>query len=377
MRSKGEGTIFRRGDKWRGYVTLPDGRRKYFSAETKTAAAAKLRQLVGQRDTVGIAPGRAMTVGAWLQHWLTVTRPSHSAKTDERYRYIVERNLGGPFKQIQLPRLSVEAVEAEYERLELAGLGGSVRHQAHAILHAALKMALMRGHVPVNVASLVENKPRAPKRTVRAMSDADVAAVRSQLEQHPRRARWHLSLAYGPRPGEALGLEWSALDLDAGTIRLGQQLQTIDGELVVVAAPKTSAGAREFVLAPYLLEMFRELKDQQLAEYAVHGAEPWSPDETPRSWVFTSRRRPGYPVTPSSDSQDWRRILARAGVPHVRIYAGRHTAISWLLANGVDEATVAHIVGHADPSFTRRVYSHTVDERIAAAAQVLEAALQR
>jgi integrase len=48
---------------------------------------------------------------------------------------------------------------------------------------------------------------------------------------------------YGLRRGEALGLRWEDIDLDAGTIRIHQQLQRIRGQLLQ-APVKTRASQR-------------------------------------------------------------------------------------------------------------------------------------
>lgn len=106
--------------------------------------------------------------------------------------------------------------------------------------------------------------------------------------------------------------------------------------------------------------------------------EDWTdPDETAdvvHAFVFTSTRRPGRPITPSGDSQQWARLLEVAGLPHTKPYTARHTAASRMIAAGVDLTVVAEILGHADIKTLIKVYAHALEERKRAAAGLLELA---
>ena len=367
--AKGEGTMYPVDGGWRGYVTV-NGRRKYFSAPTKALASQKRRALLLQRDTVGIAAGKGYKVGEWVQHWLDITKNAHKPKTHDGYQYTLDHYLSPGFKSIPLARLNVEAIEDEYKHL--ASFSGSTRAQVHSVLHSALKVAQKRGHVPINYAALVVDKPHATRAKVTSLSEADVAAIEQVIEGTRLEARWHLALSLGIRPGEALALEWADVDLDAGTIHVHQQLQKIGKETILVPTPKTDAGDRILPLPDYVRDALATWRARQLAEMVSEKWEAWSPDGKPHAWVFTSSRRPGRPVTDDGDSTQWRKILAAAGIPHTRRYSSRHTAASVLIAHGVDPAAVARILGHNDPAFTMRTYVHGIDERVQAAVSFLD-----
>jgi len=369
--AKGEGSAFKTDSGYRGYVTV-NGKRRYFSAKTKAEAAQKKRQLLNQRDTTGLATGKGYTLGQWLEHWLSITKSSHKPKTHSGYTYMVEHYLSEPFKATPLAKLTVERIEAEYQRLADAGLSGSTRAQAHSIIHTALKVAQQRGHIGINFAALVVDKPRAERKKVHPLSEADVLAIEATLAGNRLEARWLIGLDLGIRPGEALAIEWTDIDFDAGTLHIHQQLQKVDKKVILVPTPKTDAGNRTIPLPGYLLEKLKEHRRQQMVEMLSEKWEPWSPDGKPHAWAFTSQRNPGRPVTDDGDSTQWRKILTAAGVPHTRRYTARHTAASVLISKGVDPATVAMILGHNDPGFTMRTYVHGIDERVQAAVALLD-----
>jgi len=76
-----------------------------------------------------------------------------------------------------------------------------------------------------------------------------------------------VALALGLRPGEALGLRWSDVDLDAGVLHVRQQLQRVKGKGLVATPPKSEAGKRWMnLLAPLLAPVFAWNHDQVMAE---------------------------------------------------------------------------------------------------------------
>ena len=97
----------------------------------------------------------------------------------------------------------------------------------------------------------------------------------------------------------------------------------------------------------------------------------WEWEGMPRALAFTQQN--GQPVRPRLDSTNWKRLLERAGVQHMRRYTARHTAASGMIADGVDPATLAKTLGHANPAFTMATYVHAIAERIMANADRLDA----
>ncbi|MEP7180278.1 MAG: tyrosine-type recombinase/integrase [Pseudonocardiales bacterium] len=54
------------------------------------------------------------------------------------------------------------------------------------------------------------------------------------------------------------------------------------------------------------------------------------------------------------------RLLARAGVRHVRLHDGRHTAATLLLSEGVHPRVVMELLGHSQMRTTMDIYSHVM-----------------
>ncbi|MGY1615609.1 site-specific integrase [Geodermatophilus sp. SYSU D00691] len=168
-------------------------------------------------------------------------------------------------------------------------------------------------------------------------------------------ARWSVALALGLRQGEALGLTWSAADLEAGALTVRQALQRQPGSGLVFVQPKSRAGRRTIALPSQLRDALRAHRTAQLAERMVAGS-VWEDYDL----VFCQEN--GRPIDPRSDLRAQKSLLAAAGVRDARLHDARHTAATLLLQQGVPARVAMDILGHSQISLTLGVYSHVVPE---------------
>jgi integrase len=68
----------------------------------------------------------------------------------------------------------------------------------------------------------------------------------------------------------------------------------------------------------------------------------------------------GRPIDKKTDYDDWTRLLHKAGVRHVRLHDGRHTAATLLLSENVHPRVVMELLGHSQMRTTMDIYSHVM-----------------
>ncbi len=68
----------------------------------------------------------------------------------------------------------------------------------------------------------------------------------------------------------------------------------------------------------------------------------------------------GRPIDKKTDYDDWTRLLQEAGVRHVRLHDGRHTAATLLLSENVHPRVVMELLGHSQMRTTMDIYSHVM-----------------
>jgi integrase len=347
---------------------------------TRAAAVAALQALAAPDADAA----RGMTTGDWLERWLT-SRVSLRASTSRGYAAHVRAYLVPYLGGIPLAELSPGDVQAMFTAIIRgeAALGRLVSattlRRIHATLRAALNGAVRAGLIISNPGRWPElpkaARPRpqvwTPALTERWQRDGwrpvvgvwtagQTAQFLRNVRGHRLYALFHLVTLRGLRRGEAVGLKWSDLDLDAGTLTVTGQLQQLGGRLIA-GPPKSDAGLRVIALDKTTVAALREHKLRQEAERAAAGAR-W----TETGYVFTTRT--GKPVGPDRVTRLFRRLVAESGLPPVTLHGLRHGAATLALAAGTDLKIVQDQLGHSTITLTADTYTSVLPETARTAA---------
>ncbi|MCW2605649.1 MAG: integrase family protein [Frankiales bacterium] len=373
-RDSGESSVSKGEDgRWHGYVSM--GRkeggkrdRRHVAAGSRAEVLRLVRELEDQRDQgVVLAEGRGLTVEQWLTLWIdTIAVRRVRPSTLAGYRSCLVRinlHLG----HHRLDRLQPEQLEAFYQRLEDDGLSSTTAPLHHRVLSRALKVAMQRGRLVRNVATLVD-PPTARRDEVEPLTNAEARRLLDAAEDLPNGARWSVALALGLRQGEALGLLWDAVDLEAGTLTVRWALQRQKGKGLVLVLPKSKAGRRTIKLPEQMREALRRHRVRQ-NEQRLAAADVWEDG----GFVFCQGN--GRPIDARRDWLDWKALLEAAGVRDARLHDARHTAATMLLQQGVPARVAMQILGHSHIALTLGTYSHVVPEIAEEAAERIQRAL--
>lgn len=390
QRGKGEGSIYQRADgKWVGSIELGwtdkgTRRRKRIISADKRIVVDGLRELHKTAHVYGAqAPNGGYTVATWLDYWLTnIAAPRVRPRTLDGYRTCITQHITPYIGTKRLDKLTPAHIRQVHVSLEQSGRAGATALKAHRVLSKALVDAEREGHIPRNVAQLVD-APRKSNKQMTALTATQARTLLASVADDPLSSRWVAALSLGARQGELLGLQWDNVDFDNHTIDLAWQLQRLGyrhgctqpcgrrraadcpkAQLAVrkgfehkrlygalcLTRPKSRAGQR---VIPMPAVLHAALKKH--ATTAIRG---------PHGLVWT--RPDGQPIDPRDDLTAWHDALTAAKLPAVQLHAARHTTATLLLEAGVDAKVIAAILGHSDAVVTRG-YQH-VNQVLAAAA---------
>jgi integrase len=221
------------------------------------------------------------------------------------------------------------------------------------VLQSILAMAVEYGHLTANPAAGRRRRLKLPpRRPVHLDTVAQIIGLLDACGELDRTRRWRTNerraiiatlIFAGPRAHELCHLLWRDVDLANGRIHIGRS--------------KTQAGLREITLLPILRD-----------ELAAHKARAYR--SGPDDLVFPTgtggtrdkdnlRNRTLAAAVKRADELLQKRgqtPLPKGVTPHKL----RHTFASVLVACGEDPASVMAQLGHTDPKFTLRVYTHVM-----------------
>lgn len=321
----------------------PDGRQRKRRFDRATDARSFANQVESDKARGEFVDPRAgkMTFGDFAQTWLADQTFDESTREAVTSRLRV--HLLPTFGRIQLRAIRPSTVQAWLRGRQQKCAPRTVRVLL-ANLSSILGAAVEDGRIGRNpCASSAVRAPKVEQKRVVPWTHERVEAV---IAAHPERYRAIPVVAAGAglRQGEVFGLRVEDIDFLGRRLHVRQQVKLLNGKPTF--APPKGGKEREVPLA--------EVVAVALAERIR--AYPPGDD----GLIFTTRehkpmKRPYY------NTHIWKPALVAAGVEPTRangMHALRHFFASVLLDAGESIRALADYLGHTDPGFTLRVYTH-------------------
>jgi integrase len=311
-----------------------------------------------------------VTVHELLEQWLAQAGPDLSPTTLHGYRRYIDRLLVPRIGTVQLDKLTTAHIDRLYRTLRQSGgdggrpLAPATVRQAHAVLRRALVQAERWGWITRNPATLA-SPPKLKRHEIRPPSAADVDLIlRAAYEESAELglAVW-LAAVTGARRGELCGIQWSDVDIDAGSVVIRRSVVEISHRLTV-KDPKTHQ-VRRIALDDATVCLLRERRTAQ-AESALACGVGLDGD----AYVLSEDAAGRSPLHPNLLSDRFRRMVRVLKIP-CRLHDLRHWHVTEALGAGLPVRDVAARVGHASTRMTLDVYGHAMAEADRKAAEAV------
>lgn len=351
-------------------------RRRGFA--TKRAARAALTAIKHDRDSGTFIRPTKVTLGRFLlDEWLPAKRSGLRASTVNSYERAIALYIVPTLGDVPLGDVDGAMLNALYARLLEEGRGRARRgggaglspktvRNIHGVLAKAFHDAVRWNRVLRNPCHAAD-PPKGTSPEMRSWTSDEIRAFIAATSTHRWAGVWALLATTGMRRGEALGLRWRDLDLDAGRVTI-QSTRVRFANRVERSTPKTARGNRTITVGPATVAALRAWRKQQASDRLLMGAGWQNGDDL----VVTIAD--GSAPNPEAFSNLFAKLVKRAGLPPIRLHDLRHSYASAALRDGVPVKVVSQRIGHADVGVTLKVYAHVLpgdDEAAAHAADGL------
>ena len=286
------------------------------------------------------------------------------------YRKNVRLHIAPHIGSVPLASLTPVVLDRLYRQLESGGradhrqgegLSARTVRYIHTIISSALRDAVDAGLLPANPARRA-HPPSAKQAASPEMHPWDARQLKAFLawaaDNSELHAAWHVLSHTGMRRGEALGLRWRDVDLDAATITVRRSaglIRTKGGGAEVKEGPTKTGKPRVVDLDPGTKGVLRAWKRDRAA------LSRWLARDD--SLVFGDIN--GHHRQPEHFSRTWNQTVARAirdgiDIPEARLHDLRHSHATILLQAGEPVHVVSQRLGHASVVVTLTVYAHVL-----------------
>ncbi|MDT4997447.1 MAG: hypothetical protein QOD45_1515 [Pseudonocardiales bacterium] len=347
------------------------GRRRQYKRgrfTTRAEAEAALAEFVDAASKGTLAHDERQTVAAFLEHWLAEKQRLGLRPTTARsYRAHIDKVITPVIGHLRLRDVRPAHIEGVLREAASTSRGhrmspATVR-RVHATLRSAFGTAKRRRLIAYNPAVDVD-LPTASRKRVQPWEPAELGTFLDHVAHDRMGPLFEVIAATGMRRGEAIGLRWGDVDLEAGQLVVRQQVLSLDGEQpscatcgtehrgAVFGPPKTASGdARTVELDSGVVGVLLAHRLSQDAERAT-----WGSAYSDHDLVFA--RDGGTAIPPERVTKRFAALVREAGLRPVRLHDLRHGQASLMLAAAVPMAVVSKRLGHSTITLTSDTYSH-------------------
>ena len=201
------------------------------------------------------------------------------------------------------------------------------------------------------------DRPKKGKYLAGFYSKEELAALFEATKDDSMAVVIQLAAYYGLRRSEVLGIRWSAVDFERGTVSINHTVMetTVDGQhkLFTEDKLKTKSSFRTLPLIPAVRTLLEEQKEKQ-DRYRKLFRKFYCRDY--EDYVCADEM--GKLFRPHYVTDHFNILLKRHGLRHIRFHDLRHSCASLLLSQSIPMKQIQDWLGHSTFATTADFYSH-------------------
>ena len=311
-----------------------------------------------------------------IKDWLEGAKNKIERSTYEGYMNYAYRHIVPYFEPLHLSidEVTPKHIKSYYDykysggRLDNKSGGLSVRSiKKHSIVFKQVfKEAFITEQITRNPASNVpfpKNEKPAFKGIFLTSEEAN--QMLQAFAGHALQAMVYITLYYGLRRSEVLGLQWSSIDFEKGIIKI--QCRVV--KMLTIEEKKGTKSGRSIIRTFPILEDVREvllkLKKKQSENRRIFG-KTYKESDYIFAWQDGRLYRPDY-VT-----RAFQKVLKKHNLKIIRFHDLRHSTASILYDKGWGLKDIQEWLGHADIETTGNIYTQITNQRKQITAKSLE-----
>lgn len=211
----------------------------------------------------------------YLQMWKELRKSEVAETTYDGYHTYIDRHLMPYFKELNLNIQDITAGhifdyinylsnDGGRKDNKVGGQSNTSIRKIISILRQVFEYAVLYGDIRVNPAKqipLPKSKSKKDERQV-FLTAEDAQKMLDAFRNEEVGPIVFVTLYYGLRKSEALGLRWQAVDFEANTMTINHTVVS-NGHIIAKDSTKTYSSRRTFELLPDVRDLLVKLKEQQ------------------------------------------------------------------------------------------------------------------
>ncbi len=239
------------------------------------------------------------------------------------------------------------------------GLSQRTLKEIALLLKAILREAVYLGDITRNPAEKIpipKKKQECVKQEIFIDKD-DMNILLVEIKGHILEELIIVTLFYGLRRSEVLGLKWSAIDFDKCLVNINHTVVKVK-ETIAKDTTKSQASFRTYPMPDYIKDKLIKIQSKQQYNKLLFGDEYQESD-----YVFTWQD--GHTISPDYVTKAFKKIVARSEnlSSELTFHDLRKSCVSMMVEDGYSIKEIQKWVGHADAETTMNIYAKMKESR--------------
>ena len=180
---------------------------KSISGKTPREVTRRLKEITTSIDTGTYLPSCKLTVGEWLNTWISEYTADWKPLTVCNYSKQIKKHLIPRLGAAKLEDLDTHTIQLFYTSLTKSGLAPKTVKNIHGVLHAALEQAISNGYIHKNPTAGCK-LPKVVRPEIKPLEPEEIARMLKEAKKDAYDNLFTVAMFTGMRQGELLGLSW-------------------------------------------------------------------------------------------------------------------------------------------------------------------------
>jgi integrase len=319
--------------------------------DSKRKIKAKLAEILAEQGNEYVDFSKDTNFVIFMQNWLETYKLSISITTYDAYKIIMNAHVVPFFEQKKLKVSDVTpAVIQQYVSFKLSELSPNTVRKHLANISSCLDTAVKQNIISVNPVKRIELPKKEKYNGAKIYNEKQIERLLEISKDDPLEIVILLTLFYGLRRSEILGLMWRAIDFDSKTIAIKHTVVRIGKDIHKLDRTKNDSSYTTFPIPDKIISELKKLYDHQQELKSSR------PDYQDNGYVCT--KPTGELYRPDFITQHFRRLIKNNDMPHIRFHDLRHSSASFLKYLGFDLKDIQIWLRHKDIQTTMNLYTH-------------------
>ena len=318
----------------------------------KRKADAKLKEILARYGDASVDFSKDILFTDFYEDWLETHKHSIAPTTYDSYLMTFKVHILPFFKskKLMVSRLTPKVFQQYVqEKLEKVSQNTVRKHLGN--LSKCLDSAVKQNLIAINPVKRIETPKKTKYTGAKFYNETQMAQLLEISKTDPLNIVILLTLTYGLRRSEVLGIRWSAVDFEADTLEINHTVVKVDKTVHRLDSTKNESSHAKYPLARTVKAELLEWKAKQ----------DYFKSLQPKDFVdsgYVCTYNDGRPLSPNFVSQHFALLLKKGGMPHIRFHDLRHSSATYLHSLGFSLKEIQTWLRHSDIRTTMNIYTH-------------------